>query len=162
MTTQSLLHLFACLVLCVGAGGFSGSVTGKEIKGWYASLVRPSWTPPNWVFPVAWSVLYVLMSISLWLLWDRAEPGPARTLAITMFLVQFGLNLLWSPVFFMAHRPRAAMWIIGLMAVSIAATILFAWSADQSAALLLVPYMIWASYAVTLNAGIIVLNPSVL
>lgn len=161
MTTESALRLIACFVLCVGGGGFSGSVTGAEIRGWYAQLVRPSWTPPNWVFPVAWAVLYIMMSFSLWLLWDRAEPSLGRTLAISMFLVQFALNLAWSPVFFLAHRPRAAMYIIVAMALAIAGTIALAWPVDRTAALLLAPYLVWAAYATTLNAGIIVLNPSV-
>jgi tryptophan-rich sensory protein len=158
MTGRSFLRLIGCLALCLGVALASGSVTYPEIPTWYASLSKPSWTPPNWVFPLVWSVLYVMMGVSLWLLWDRAADTGRRRTAITLFLLQLALNAAWSPVFFGLHHTRAALVIIVLLAAAIAATILAAWRTQRVAAWLLAPYLAWVVYAATLNAGIVTLN----
>ncbi len=159
MTGRSILRVIMCLALCLGVGGITGSVTAAEITGWYAKLVQPSWTPPNWAFPVVWTALYILMGLSLWLLWDRSRPGALRTWAIGMFFVQLILNAAWSPVFFSLHQTRLALVIIIVLMIAIAATIAWAWHAQRTAAWLLMPYLVWVCYAVTLNAGIVALNP---
>ena len=159
MTARSALHLVLCLVLCLGVGGVTGSVTSAEIPTWYAGLVKPSWTPPNWAFPVVWTLLYFLMGIALWLLWDRAPAGSARTSAIALFFAQLAFNAAWSPVFFSLHQTKLALGIIVLLALLIAATILAARRCQPTAALLLSPYFIWVAYAATLNAGIVAMNP---
>jgi translocator protein len=159
MTARSFIRLLLCLALCVGVGFTAGIVTGPEISTWYASLEKPSWTPPNWAFPVVWNILYATMGVSLWLLWDRPHDSSAARKTIALFLVQLALNAAWSPVFFSMHRPVAALVIIGLLAVSIAATIAFAFKAQRTAGWLLVPYLAWVFYATTLNAGIVALNP---
>ena len=129
MTGRSLIRLLLCLALCLGVGFTAGMVTTPEIPTWYASLVKPSWTPPNWAFPVVWNLLYTMMGMSLWLLWDRPHvPSAART-AIALFLLQLALNAAWSPVFFLLHRPAEALAIIGLLVTSIAATVAFAYKA---------------------------------
>lgn len=158
MTGSSVLRLLTCLALCVGVGFISGSVTTAEIMTWYASLNKPSWTPPNWAFPVVWNILYVMMGVSLWLLWDRAGDTPARRTAIIAFVLQLALNAAWSPVFFGMHQTRVALAIIVLMAIAIAATIIAAWRTQRTAAWLLMPYLAWAIYATTLNAGVVALN----
>jgi tryptophan-rich sensory protein len=99
-----------------------------------------------------------MMGVSLWLLWDRAADTRARRTAITLFLLQLGLNAAWSPVFFGLHHTRAALAIILLLAAAIAATILAAWRTQRLAAWLLAPYLAWVVYAATLNAGIVTLN----
>jgi len=99
------------------------------------------------------------MGVSLWLLWDRSIDPIAARKAITLFLIQLALNAAWSPVFFLLHRPVEALVIITLLAISIAATIAFALKAQRIAGWLLVPYLAWVSYATTLNAGIVALNP---
>jgi translocator protein len=159
MTARSLVRLVLCLVLCLGVGFVAGIVTAPEITDWYASLEKPSWTPPNWAFPVVWNILYALMGVSLWLLWDRYDdPIPARK-AIALFFVQLALNFAWSPVFFGLHRPVEALFIIAILAVAIGATIAFALKAQRTAGFLLAPYLAWVCYATTLNAGIVALNP---
>ena len=158
MTGRSFLRLIGCLALCLGVAVANGSVTYPEIPTWYASLTKPPWTPPNWVFPLVWSVLYVMMGVSLWLLWDRAADTPGRRTAITLFLLQLGLNAAWSPVFFGLHHTRAALAIILLLAAAIAGTILAAWRTQRVAGWLLAPYLAWVVYAATLNAGIVTLN----
>jgi benzodiazapine receptor len=161
MTARSLVRLALCLALCLGVGFVAGIVTTPEIPTWYASLQKPSWTPPNWAFPVVWSILYALMGVSLWLLWDRPDNPIAARKAIALFFVQLALNFAWSPVFFWLHRPVEALFIIALLVVILAVTIACALKAQRTAGLLLVPYLIWVTYATTLNAGIVALNPSV-
>jgi benzodiazapine receptor len=158
MKGRSTIRLIGCLALCLGVATINGSVTYPEIPTWYASLTKPSWTPPDWVFPLVWSFLYVTMGISLWLLWDRAADTASRRLAIALFFVQLALNAAWSPVFFGLHQMRAALVIIVLLVVAIAATIVAAWRTQRMAAWLLVPYLAWVVYATTLNAGLVVLN----
>ncbi|HEX5958691.1 MAG TPA: TspO/MBR family protein [Hyphomicrobiaceae bacterium] len=158
MTGRSFYRLIGCLGLCLGVAMVSGSVTYPEIPTWYAALTKPSWTPPNWLFPLVWSVLYPAMAVTLWLLWDRAADTARRRAAITLFLLQLMLNAAWSPVFFGLHHPRAALIIIVLLAAAVAATIAAAWRAQRMAASLLGPYLAWVVYATTLNAGIVALN----
>jgi tryptophan-rich sensory protein len=158
MTNRSFLRLIGCLALCLGVALANGSVTYPEIPTWYASLTKPSWTPPNLVFPLVWSALYVMMGVSLWLLWDRAAGTPGRQTTIRLFLLQLGLNAAWSPVFFGLHHTRAALAIILLLASAITATILAAWRTQRLAAWLLAPYLAWVVYAATLNAAIVTLN----
>lgn len=169
MTLSSLARLLLCVLLCLGAGAIGGLVTYPQIPTWYAGLVKPSWTPPSWVFPVVWNILYLMMAVSLWLLWSAREPnwnsgpnsGPSgsRGRAIALFLVQLALNVAWSPVFFAFHQTRAALAIIALLALAVAATIATGWRVDRRAAGLLIPYLAWIAYAATLNAGIVLLNP---
>jgi translocator protein len=158
MRGRSFLRLIGCLALCMGVAAISGCVTYPEIPTWYASLTKPSWTPPNWVFPVVWNVLYPLMGLSLWLLWDRAGASPGRRSAVTLFLLQLALNAAWSPTFFALHQTRAALILAIVLAAVVAATIAAAWTTLRIAAWLLVPYLLWVLYAISLNAGIAVLN----
>jgi tryptophan-rich sensory protein len=154
-----MIRLLVCLALCLGVGFAGGSVTYPEIPTWYASLVKPSWTPPNWTFPLVWNILYTMMAVSLWLLWERGRNAVVTRTAIILFVVQLVLNAAWSPVFFALHQTRVALAIIVLMAIAIAATIVAAWLTQRVAALLLIPYLAWVLYAASLNAGIVVLNP---
>ena len=158
MTSPSIIRLLVCLALCLGVGFASGSVTYSEIPTWYASLAKPSWTPPNWAFPLVWTILYTMMGVSLWLLWDRGISASATRTSIILFIVQLMLNAAWSPVFFALHQTRVALAIIVLMAIAIAATIVAAWRTQRVAATLLIPYLAWVLYATSLNAGIVALN----
>jgi translocator protein len=154
----SAIRLLACLALCLAVGVLGGLVTYPEIPTWYASLNKPSWTPPNWAFPVVWNILYAMMALSLWLLWDRTPERGARSSAIVLFCVQLALNAAWSPVFFGLHQTRFALAIIIALTIAIAMTMVSAWRINKPAAMLLVPYLAWVAYASTLNAGIVVLN----
>jgi len=157
--TRSIIRLAACIALCLGVGLMSGWVTYPAIPTWYADLTKPSWTPPNWAFPVVWNVLYVMMGVSLWLLWDKPGDLAARRSAIVFFFVQLALNAAWSPVFFGLHLTRAALAIIIAMTAATVATIAYAWRARELAGWLLVPYLAWVIYASSLNSGIVMLNP---
>ena len=126
---------------------------------WYASLAKPAWTPPTWVFGPAWTILYAMMAVAAWRLWRRlgARPRESRR-ALVLFAVQLALNLSWTPVFFGMQRPDLALVVILFLWVAIAATIVAAWKACKTAAALLVPYLAWVTFATALNADIWRLN----
>jgi len=155
---RSIGRLLLCLLLCAGVAGIAGLVTAPEINGWYVSLAKPSWTPSRSVFPIAWTILYGLMALSLWRLWDRTIPSPARREAMLFFFVQLALNAIWSPVFFGLHNLHIALAIVIVLVVAIIGTIFTSARVDRPAAWLLVPYFFWVAYATTLNAGIVAMN----
>lgn len=158
MQFRTTTRLAACLVLCVGIGAVQGIVTRPEIGGWYATLAKPSWTPPSFLFPIVWTALYILMALALWRLWEKAAPSSARNWAIVLFLVQLALNAAWSPLFFGAHATRAALIDIVLLLAAIALTMVVSVRVDRIAAWLLAPYLAWVAYAATLNGGIVWMN----
>jgi tryptophan-rich sensory protein len=150
-TARDLAALAASVVLCRGGGAASGLATPPG--DWYASLAKPVWTPPPWVFGPAWTVLYLLMAVAGWMLWrGRAEPEARRALAA--FAVQLALNLAWTPVFFGMHAPGAALAVIVALVAAIAWTIALADRASRTAAVLLVPYLGWVCFATALNWAI--------
>ncbi|MBX3550786.1 MAG: tryptophan-rich sensory protein [Xanthobacteraceae bacterium] len=158
MSVKSLLRLAACLALCFCVAGLGAIATTLKIATWYAALQKPSFTPPNSIFPIVWNVLYALMAFSLWRLWE-APRGEMRHRAITLFLLQLAVNLAWSWIFFGAESTRGGLSTILALDVLVAMTILAAWKVDRFAASLLLPYLLWIGYATALNAGIASLNP---
>jgi tryptophan-rich sensory protein len=158
MRLKSIARLLLSLLLCVSVGILEGLVTRPEIPTWYAGLAKPAWTPPPLVFPVAWTLLYVLMAVSFWRLWNMEARPPARAKAMTWFLVQLALNALWSPVFFGWHGTRTALAVIIALLIAIVGTMIAAFRADRLAAWLLAPYLLWVAYATTINIGVVAMN----
>jgi translocator protein len=145
--------------LIVFLGFLSGwlAQSGEE-NAWYAALTKPELTPPGWAFPVAWTTLYIMLGLALAMIL-HARGARLRGLGIALFVVQLALNLAWTPVFFGAHQVTAAFWLIAVMlALSIAVTFVFA-RIRKAAAWLMVPYMVWISFAGMLTLGIDRLNP---
>jgi len=134
-------------------GGLGGVLVGGSGGGWYESLRRPVGTPPDWVFGPVWTVLYVMMGISLALLWARGGPARERRVALLWFAVQLALNLAWTPIFFGAQMLGWALVVIVCLWGAIGAAVWAARGVDRVASWLLVPYWIWVSYATYLNAG---------
>lgn len=125
---------------------------------WYAALAKPSFNPPGWAFPVAWTTLYILMGLALAMILN-ARGSRYRGLAITLFVVQMALNLAWTPVFFGAHLVFAGfLIIIAMFVVALVTTIVFG-RVRTAAAWLMVPYLAWLCFAGALNFGIMQLNP---
>jgi len=155
---KSTVRLILCVLLCLGVGILASIFTRPEIPTWYAGLAKPSWTPPPFVFPIAWTALYILMAVALWRLWDRTAPSPARSSAIAWFMIQLALNGIWSPVFFSWHGIRTALAIIVALLIAIILTMIATSRADKAAMWLLVPYLAWVAYATTVNAGVVALN----
>ena len=154
----SILRLILCLALCAAIAAIGGLATAPQIPGWYAGLAKPAWTPPNLAFPIAWSILYTLIGVALWRLWDRARRPGAHRRALILLLVHLALNASWSPVFFGLHAIRAGLAIIILMIATLAAAMAHSAKADRLATWLLAPYFIWICYAAALNGAIAWLN----
>jgi tryptophan-rich sensory protein len=153
------LPRFLLAVLPVIAVAVSASlVTQPNIPTWYATLLKPGFTPPNWAFPVAWTLLYAMMAYALWRILSLPKAQPGRTGAIVAFFVQLALNGLWSFAFFGGQSPLAGLVVIAALIVAILATIRTFWRLDRVAALLLVPYLAWVAYAALLNGTIWRLN----
>jgi len=149
------LSLFVFIAACFAAamtGAFFGP--GK----WYAALEKPSWVPPNWAFPVVWTLMYGMIAAAGWIVWSVAEPG-AATLPLVLWALQLALNALWSPVFFGLKRMDLGMVVVSGMWISIAATIVAFWPISGIAAGLMVPYLVWVSIAAALNYAVWKLNP---
>jgi len=138
-----------------GAGGF---VTAGSIPGWYANLVKPPGNPPNAVFGPVWSVLYVLMGIAFARVWHLSPAGPEKRRALVLFAVQLILNLAWTPLFFGAHLTGLALIEILTLWGFILLTLLSFRRLDPVSGWLLLPYLVWVSYATYLNAGLWWLN----
>jgi benzodiazapine receptor len=140
-------------------GGAGGLFTASGVGGWYETLVRPALAPPNWVFGPVWTALYAMMGTALWLVWRRFEtqPGPVRT-AVGVFAVHLLVNLSWSAAFFGLRDPGLGLAVIGGLWTLIVATIWTFARVDRRAAALLVPYLLWVSFAAYLNYRIWLLN----
>ncbi|HET8727361.1 MAG TPA: TspO/MBR family protein, partial [Alphaproteobacteria bacterium] len=149
--------LLLLLAASAVAGTIGSAVTLPSIPDWYAGLAKPAWTPPDAVFGPVWTVLYLLMVVAAWLVWRSAGWRRARG-ALTLHAVQLGLNALWSVLFFGLHRTGFALVeILALWAVILATIIAFR-RHSPAAAWLMAPYLLWVSYAVSLNAGVWWLN----
>lgn len=146
--------LFGWIVLCSLAGIFGAQF---EPGAWYESLQKPSWTPPNWVFPVVWPILYLMMGVSAWLIWKMKEVSIGDT-EFRWFYLQLLLNAIWSWIFFGRQMISTALADIFLLWIAILFTILLFWNRNRSAGLLLIPYLLWISYASALNLAIWQLN----
>jgi len=121
---------------------------------WYASLNKPSFTPPNWVFGPVWTVLYIVIAIAGWLCWVRDR----NSTAMKLWFVQMALNFLWSPVFFGAQQPGWALVVVVAALAILLAFIAAAWTRDRLAAILFLPYAAWTAFATALTAGVVMMN----
>jgi len=149
MSRSQALLLF--LVLVVGGGLAIGYIT---LPGeWYAGLVKPSFNPPNWIFAPVWTILYILIAIAGWRVWDRGLSVPQE-----FWWAQLVLNFLWSPAFFGFQQMGLALVVIVLLLVTIIGFIKVTWNTELISALLLVPYLLWVAFAALLNASLWRLN----
>lgn len=139
------------LAACVAPAAAGAMFRSGE---WYASLEKPGWTPPNWLFPVVWAFLYALMAVAA----ARVAALPQTGQALGFWTVQITINTLWSGVFFGLRRMAIGGVIIAALWVAVAATIAAFWSHDRVAALLLFPYLSWVTLALALNLSVWSLN----
>lgn len=146
--------LFGFVVACAAAAA-TGIVFRPGV--WYRDLAKPSWCPPDWLFGPAWTVLYLSIAVSGWLVWRQAGFAEAG-LAFAIYAVQLGLNALWSAIFFGLRRPGLAFVEVVVFWVSIVATIAAFFAIDRVAALVLIPYALWVTFAAALNFRIWRLN----
>lgn len=155
--TADLPMLAAFVLLCLGVAAIGGWWTAESVGTWYRTLRKPAWTPPGWVFGPVWTVLYILMATAAWLVWRRRHEVPVRV-PLTFFGVQLALNLAWSGLFFAMRRPDLALLDIAALWLVLAATTATFWRVRTLAGALLVPYLLWVTFASTLNAAIWQLN----
>lgn len=130
---------------------FIGMRTADSISTWYEDLKKPSWNPPNWIFGPVWTVLYICMAVAFWLVWKQ-EPGAVWPLRL--YVCQLLVNWLWSPAFFLWKRPGLALGIIAVLWCLIVATTLSFAFVSMTAAQLMLPYLLWVSFASYLNMWI--------
>ena len=152
--SPELLSFIVFFGLVVAAAVFGGQWGADS---WYQMLNKPSWTPPNWLFPVAWTILYFMIALAGWQIWET--PGADTQLPLAAWGVQLLLNAFWSYIFFGRKQIGLALAEIVLLWIAIAAFIILAWDINRTAAWLFVPYLIWVSYAGALNAAILAGNP---
>lgn len=145
---------FILLIASFGAGA-TGALfpTGN----WYAQLSKPSWTPRNWMFPVVWTTLYILMAYA----GARVASKEGGEIALALWSMQIAFNTLWTPVFFGLRRMKAGLIVLAALWISVLAMTVAMWSVDWIAGIVMVPYLIWVSVAGALNASLIKLNPDV-
>ncbi len=149
---------FLGAILCLTIGGLSGYITREAIPGWYTTLNKPFFTPPNGLFGPVWTLLYTLMGISAGLVWSRGIKIKAVKTALYFFLAQLTINALWSIVFFGMKNPGAGLLVIGLLIILILKTIQWFLKVYRPSAYLLYPYLAWVSFASALNFSIYYLN----
>lgn len=155
---KKALGILVFVLVCELAGIIGSLFTTPSIPGWYAGLAKPSFNPPNWVFAPVWTILYALMGLSAYLVYEKGPRTSAVRKALAVFAVQLVLNALWSIVFFGAHMILGAAVLIIVLWAMILATIWLFSKISRTAAYLLVPYILWVSFATILNISLYVLN----
>ena len=150
---QSTIALLVFLAITAAA-----AVTGSLFRPgeWYETLAKPGWTPPNWLFPPVWTVLYIMIAVAGWRVWKVEGIGPA----VGVWAASLALNAAWSWLMFGQKQIGLAGIDVAFLWLSIAAFIAIAWPVDRTAALLFAPYLVWVSYAAALNLTIWRMNPA--
>jgi tryptophan-rich sensory protein len=142
--------LLGFIAICFAAAGLGAAATATSVGGWYQTLAKPSWNPPDWLFGPVWSVLYFLMAVAAWLVWRRGGWSASRS-ALTWFGIQLALNVLWSVVFFGLQQPGFAFAEIIALWLAILATMVAFRGKSVAATILMVPYLAWSTFAAVLN-----------
>jgi len=158
MDSREIPTLIAAILLCEFVGVLGSFFTFSEIPTWYASLAKPAFSPPGWVFAPVWTTLYALMGVSLYLIWKKGQEKAGIKLPLAIFGIQLSLNFLWSVFFFGLHSPFLGVICIILLWLSIAAMLFSFYKISRTAAYLLIPYLLWVSFASILNAMFWMLN----
>jgi tryptophan-rich sensory protein len=149
--------LLGFFVLCYGVAAIGGWATAASVDGWYQTLRKPPFNPPDWVFGPVWTTLYAMIAVSGFRLWRRRR-SPGAVPALAAWGVQLALNLAWSLIFFGARRIGLAAAEILLLDLAIAATLVLGFRVDRAAGLLLAPYLAWSGFATVLTFAIARLN----
>jgi benzodiazapine receptor len=159
MNKSQIIKLLVSLALPLGLGAIAGLFTAEAVPEWYATLNRPSFAPPNWVFGPVWTTLYVLMGISLFLIWKQPK-SKKRDQAVLVFFVQLALNFGWSFIFFYFNRIGLALVEVVLLWVSIVVMLVLFYKIKPLAAFINIPYWLWVTFATVLTAAYFWLNKS--
>jgi len=159
MNKSKILKLLASLALPLILGAIAGLYTADAIPEWYKGLNRPSFSPPNWLFGPVWTILYILMGVSLFLIWKQGV-SKERNIALFVFLLQLLLNFAWSFIFFYYNMIGLALIEIILLWIIILVMLVLFYKIKPMAAYLNIPYLLWVSFATILTAAYFILNRS--
>ncbi|MCU0303913.1 MAG: tryptophan-rich sensory protein [Thermoanaerobaculales bacterium] len=157
---NATFKLVLAIIIPLAVGGLSGYATSGGVADWYPTLVKPGFNPPAWVFGPVWTVLYLMMGVAAYLVWRRGLDTEGVRIALTAFVVQLALNGLWSVLFFGLRSPGLALVEIVVLWITIAGTTALFHRVVPAAAVLLLPYLAWVSFAALLNASLWWLNRS--
>jgi tryptophan-rich sensory protein len=155
---KKALRALVSILICECAGIIGSVFTTPSIPGWYAALAKPPFNPPNWIFAPVWTALYAMMGISAYLVYENGIRKKEVRKALAVFTMQLILNTLWSIVFFGAHMMFAAIIVILFLWAMILVSILLFHRISRAAAYLLVPYILWVTFATVLNISLYTLN----
>ena len=158
MDKLNIIKLIVAIIICEIIGSIGTIFTTPNISTWYATLTKPFFSPPNFLFAPVWTLLFALMGIALYLIWLNKKDLLKRKIAIMFFIIQFAFNVLWSYLFFGLRNPFFGFVGILLLWIMIIATIITFYRVDKKAAYLLIPYILWVSFAMILNYSIMILN----
>lgn len=157
MKKSNITKLIISILIPLALGAIAGRFTAQAVPEWYASLSRPSFNPPIWIFGPVWTVLYILLGISLYLIW-RQNPDKERNNALRIFSLQMFLNFIWSFVFFYFNYIGLALIIIIGLWLSIVFMLISFYKLKPLATYINIPYLLWVTFASVLNAGYFILN----
>jgi len=155
---KPIFKLIISIAVPLAVGGISGFFTASSVNSWFATLNKPSFNPPSWLFGPVWTTLYIMMGVSFFIIWKSHAKLDKRYTGYTYYWLQLALNFLWSFLFFYFQRPDLALIDIVLLFIMIASTIFSFRKISQTAAWLLVPYLCWVAFATALNFEIWRLN----
>jgi benzodiazapine receptor len=154
----SFVPFFISLLITLSVGFSASLVTRPQIAGWYSTLVKPSFNPPSWLFAPVWTMLYVIIAVAAYLVWQRRDRSTNYATARAVYLLQLTLNFSWSLIFFGLHAIAPGLLIIILLWMCILLNIRWFGKISKTAAWLLLPYFMWVSFAGILNYSIYMLN----
>ena len=157
MKPAAIIKLIITCILCLSVGWAGSLFTGKNLN-WYQDLNKPSFNPPGWVFGPVWTALYIMMGISAFLIWQKGLADRLVKTALVFFVIQLLLNAVWTPFFFGLKSPILAFTDIILLWFGILFTIVKFYSLSKPASFLLIPYLLWVTFAAFLNFSIVLLN----
>ncbi len=150
-SVKSSIFMLIALVVVTAASALGSTATSPAIPTWYAALNKPWFNPPNWAFPLAWTILFLLMAFGLWRILRQVDGGRPRNIAIVAFMVQILFNVAWSFAFFGAQNPLAGLVVAVGLVLSVAAMIVAFRRIDPLAGNVQLPYLAWVSFATVLN-----------
>jgi tryptophan-rich sensory protein len=158
MKVRDIWKLVVSIVACLAAGAIGSIFTRQAIPTWYATLEKPAFNPPNWLFAPVWTLLYIMMGVAAFLVWRKGLDNKQVRIALIVFLVQLVLNALWSVAFFGLESPLYGLIVIAALWVAILVTVLKFYRISLAASALMWPYLLWVTFAAVLNSSIWLLN----
>jgi benzodiazapine receptor len=158
MKIKDIWRLVVSIIASLAAGAIGSIFTRQAIPTWYATLEKPAFNPPNWLFAPVWTILYIMMGVAAFLVWRKGLENRQVRIALIVFLVQLVLNALWSVVFFGLESPLYGVVVIAVLWVAILFTVLKFYRISLAASVLMWPYLLWVTFAAVLNVSIWLLN----